>query len=201
MMTVTDRLRVLFGGVIGKIALGLMRAGLNANQIPWIGFIGNIIATVFIAKGSLMLGGIFAGGSCLLDALDGAIARASGGGSRYGALLDSTLDRFSEYALFLGLLIHFIGINNQAGILLAFLSFAGSILVSYVRAKGEGLGISVKRGLMTRVERLVVLIFSLLIRQPFYGLLIIAILGNFTAVQRFWIVRSFLLEKEGVKND
>jgi CDP-diacylglycerol--glycerol-3-phosphate 3-phosphatidyltransferase len=200
-MTITDRLRIVFGRIIEQVATFLVRAGMQANQITVIGFIGNAIAAVFIGFGYLFIGGVIAAFSCILDGLDGAVAKASGGGTHYGSLLDSTLDRFSEIALFLGLLIYYDKSSSGLGILFVFLALIGSVMVSYVRAKGEALGVLIKRGLMTRVERLVVLIVSLLFRMPLVGLVIIAIIGNITAVQRFWIARTMLIGKDKTKND
>ena len=79
--------------------------------------------------------------------------------------------------------------------MVTFIAFGGSILVSYIRAKGDSLGINIKDGLFTRVERLLVLIVSLLIKKPIYGLIAIAIFANITAVQRFLIARSLLSRK------
>ena len=200
-MTITDRLRIIFGRMIERVASTLVRAGMQANQITIIGFIGNAIAAVFIGFGYLSIGGIIAAFSCILDGLDGAAAKASGGGTLYGSILDSALDRYSEIALFLGLLIYYVNSSSSLGILFVFLALIGSVMVSYIRAKGEALGILIKRGLMTRVERLVVLIVSLLFKMPLIGLIIIAVIGNITAVQRFWIARTMLIGKEITNND
>lgn len=194
-MTFTDALRKLFAILIKSIARFLIQLGLTANSVTVIGFIGNIIATVFILKGSLLAAGIIAGLSCLLDAFDGTVAKEGAGASKFGSFLDSTLDRYSEYVLFFGLVFYFLEKNDNFSVLVTFIAFGGSILVSYIRAKGDSLGINIKDGLFTRVERLLVLIVSLVIKKPIYGLIAIAIFANITAVQRFLIARSLLSRK------
>jgi CDP-diacylglycerol---glycerol-3-phosphate 3-phosphatidyltransferase len=194
-MTLTDTLRKIFSSLIKNIAEFLIQIGLSANTVTLIGFGGNIIAALLISQSKLFLAGIVAGLSCLLDAFDGAVAKEGEGVSQFGSFLDSTLDRYSEYVLFLGLVFHFQAIDDRSLVLVTFIAFGGSILVSYIRAKGDSLGISIKDGLFTRVERLLVLIASLVFEQPKYGLLAIAIFANITAIQRFFIARKLLSGK------
>ncbi len=198
-ITLTDRLRRLFGGLIQKTASFLVSFGIRANHITILGFTGNALAAGLIANGNHLVGGVIAGFNCLLDSIDGAIAAESNSSSQYGSFLDSTLDRYSEFVLYLGLTIHFLIQDNRVGVLLSFLSFGGSLLVSYIRAKGEGLGIVVKQGILTRVERLFILIISLVAGLPSLGLLLIAVLANITALQRFWISRKMLIGKEHIQ--
>jgi len=194
-MILTDKLRKIFSGVIRKIARMMIHSGISANTITIIGCLGNVIAAGFISQGKLFTGGVIAGVNSLLDALDGAVAEEGAGITVYGSFLDSTLDRVSEYVLFLGMAIHFHVENNSITILMTFLAFGGSILVSYIRAKGDSLGISIKNGIMTRIERLFVLVVSLLFNIPLIGLTIITVLSNITAVQRFSVVKKLLQEK------
>jgi phosphatidylglycerophosphate synthase len=93
--------------------------------------------------------------------------------------------------LLLGILIHFTYKNHELGVILTYLAMCGSFLVSYIRARANGLGIEVKRGVLTRVERLLVIVLSLLINQPLAGVVVVAVLGNLTAVQRLWLVHSY----------
>jgi CDP-diacylglycerol--glycerol-3-phosphate 3-phosphatidyltransferase len=131
-----------------------------------------------------------------LDALDGAVARAKGETKPFGAFLDSVTDRYSELVVFLGLLIHFLRIENSSAVIVTFVAAAGSILVSYTRARAEGVGYQVKAGLMTRVERYLVLVPGIIFGFPTISLWIIAILANITAIQRIWIVWKYSQEEE-----
>lgn len=195
-MTISDQLRKGTKRIIDPIALWFNKLGISANQISFAGFLGNVIASIFLSTGKIFTGGIIASIMCPLDVIDGAVARVSGNVSPYGAMVDSTLDRYSEIVLLLGLLLYFLENNNRDGVILVFLALCGSFLVSYIRARGEGLDLEIKAGLLTRVERMIVLILSLLIGKPLYGVMLIAILGNITAFQRFWIARKMLLERE-----
>ena len=100
------------------------------------------------------------------------------------------MDRYSEMILLFGILFYFLSTNNKTGIVSVFFALGGSFLVSYVRARAGGLGLEVKNGILTRLERLVIIVLSLLFRQPIIGTFIIAIFGNITALQRLWFVRS-----------
>jgi CDP-diacylglycerol--glycerol-3-phosphate 3-phosphatidyltransferase len=129
--------------------------------------------------------------AAFFDGIDGALARLLNRVTRFGAFLDSTTDRFSEAALFLGLLIYYYGRGAGAEVILCYMAIIGSLMVSYTRARAEGLGISLREGLFTRLERMVALIAGLLL-SPWIPLWIVlgllAVLSNFTALQRIWLV-------------
>jgi len=199
-MTLTDHLRKILNGMIEKVSSFIIDLGLSANHITVIGLLGNISAAFLLARGFLVAGGITAGFNCIFDGLDGTIAAKTSTQSKFGAFLDSTLDRLSEYVLFLGIFIYFQNQAHHIGVLLTYLAFGGSVLVSYIRAKGESLGVVIKRGMLTRVERLIVLVLSLLIGYPIFGLLIIAVIGNLTILQRFMIARKMLSQEEIAKS-
>ena len=127
--------------------------------------------------------------SFLNSAIDGAMARLSGDINEFGSLLDSFIDRCSEMVLLLGILIYFLEIDDKTGIVTVFLALSGGFLVSYVRARAEGIGLVVKNGILTRLERLVVIILSLFFHKPIIGTLLVAIFGNITAIQRMWLVK------------
>jgi len=124
---------------------------------------------------------LFAGS---LDMLDGALARATNQASRFGALLDSTLDRYSELVLLGGLVLWSASRNALDELLLAFAALGGSLMVSYVKARAEGLGFSCEVGILTRPERVIILGLGLLTGLVLPALAIIAVLANVTAVQR-----------------
>jgi len=195
-MTITDFLRKKFQKTLITVSSFFLKAGLTPNLITILGLLGNIGAALFIAKGKFIIGGIIALAVGTLDAIDGTMARLSGEPSKFGCLLDSLIDRYSEMTLLLGILVYFSSINNNTGIILVYLALCGSFLVSYIRARAEGLGVEVRKGILTRVERLLILVICLLFRQPSMGVLIIALLGNFTALQRLWFVRAYFIENQ-----
>jgi CDP-diacylglycerol--glycerol-3-phosphate 3-phosphatidyltransferase len=121
-----------------------------------------------------------------------------GEGSKFGAFFDSVLDRYSELLLFAGFLVYFLRRFDQDMVLWTFAAAAGSILVSYTRARGEALGFEVRRGLLTRFERYIIIIPTLIFAVPKFGIIVIAILANFTAIQRFIHVRRQALEIENI---
>ena len=195
-MTITDFLRKKFQKTLITVSSFFLKAGLTPNLITILGLLGNIGAALFIAKGKFIIGGIIALAVGTFDAIDGTMARLSGEPSKFGCLLDSLIDRYSEMTLLLGILVYFSSINNNTGIILVYLALCGSFLVSYIRARAEGLGVEVRKGILTRVERLLILVICLLFRQPSMGVLIIALLGNFTALQRLWFVRAYFIENQ-----
>lgn len=143
--------------ILSAVASKMVALGITANMVTLLGFAVNLVATYYVATGRLVVGGILIlfGGS--FDMIDGAVARAQTNLRASGALLDSVIDRYSEGFLFLGVLIYFYSLDSLIGIILAFGAWFGSILVSYVRARAEGLQITCKVGLMQRPERIVLL--------------------------------------------
>ena len=195
-MTITDFLRKKFQKILITVSSFLLKVGLTPNLITLLGLLGNIGAALFISKGKFIIGGIIALAVGTFDAIDGTMARLSGKPSKFGCLFDSLIDRYSEMTLLLGILVYFSSINDNTGIILVYLALCGSFLVSYIRARAEGLGVEVRKGILTRVERLLILVISLLFRQPLMGVLVIALLANFTALQRVWFVRDYFIENQ-----
>ncbi|MDD5126772.1 MAG: CDP-alcohol phosphatidyltransferase family protein [Dehalococcoidales bacterium] len=168
----------------------LARTPLTPNAVTIIGFLVTVLAAVYIATGEFFIGGIIVLAAGFLDMLDGALARLTNQTTRFGAVLDSTLDRLSEAALMLGILVPFASQGMVAESLLVGLTLVGSLMVSYLRARAEGIGIDCKVGLFTRAERVIVLALGLLLSQFDYvlviALVIIALFSFFTAGQRLW---------------
>ena len=183
-----DFLRKTFNEPLNWVAEKLLKVGLSPNHITLIGLLGNIAAAVLIGFGYIRWAGLLAVLMAPLDAVDGAMARLRGSSSKFGAFFDSVIDRYDELFLFGGLLIWFYTQENFLGIILSFLSAMGALLVSYTRARAEGLGISTKVGIMTRIERAIVLIVGLLIGKPIWSVGIIALFANITAIQRIVFV-------------
>ncbi|MCL0095071.1 CDP-alcohol phosphatidyltransferase family protein [Dehalococcoidia bacterium] len=140
----------------------IARTGISPNALTITGFLLNALVAGVLAGGYLFLGGflvLFAG---WFDMLDGALARISGKSTRFGTLLDSTVDRFSEAIVFLGLLVFYLARGATLEILLIYFTIVGSIMVSYVRARAEGLGLRSEVGLFARPERVILLALGLL---------------------------------------
>ena len=194
--TLTDRLRAIFKIPLDLIGGFLNKVGMTANLMTFLGFAGTSAGAYLVSQGQLTVGGIVILAMGGFDALDGAVARAGGEASRFGAFLDSVLDRYGEMVIYAALLWYFAGAEDGAGQILAFLAFSGSVLVSYTRARAESLGVSTKVGLLTRVERMIVIAPCIIFQVPLQGTAIVALLANFTALQRILDVRKKLQEAE-----
>ena len=171
------------------VGLALARTGITPNALTIIGCLLNFGVAAVIASGSLALGGfliLFAGA---FDMLDGALARAAGKTSTFGAFLDSTLDRYSEAAIFLGVFVEAALRGDLQVQVLTYAAAIGSLMVSYARARAEGLGLRSSVGLFQRPERILLLGVGLIFGLEVYALWILAILTNVTALQRILHVR------------
>ena len=182
--------RQLFAGVLASIANFIRWTGVSPNLITLLGFCLTAIAAVFATYGQFLVAGILLALGGTLDALDGALARVTDRVSRYGAFLDSTLDRYSEVTIYLGLLVYYTAFQtgHRLEILLIYLTIVGSLLVSYTRARAEGIGVSCRTGLFTRAERWITLVLGLLFNQVLLALWLLAVLSNLTALQRVYAV-------------
>lgn len=188
--TFTDYLRLWFKWVLDPLGGFFNRLGLTPNMVTMLGLAGNSVGAYFLAQGEMLTGGLLVLLMTPIDALDGTMARLRGEPSDFGAFVDSVTDRYSELIIYGGLLYHFLRLGEPLGGLLVFGAAAGSVLVSYVKARAESLGYHAKVGLLTRVERYLVLAPSLVFNQLYIGLGIIAVFANITALQRIWHVRS-----------
>ena len=188
--TLTDRLRLIFKGILDPIGAFLNRTGLTPNAITLLGLAGTTVGAYIISQGRMTIGGIVLLLSVLVDALDGTMARLRGESSDFGGFVDSVSDRYAEFITFGGLVYFFLSQENHPGVMVTFLATAGSVLVSYVKARAEGLGFTAKVGILTRMERYFVLIPLLIFNQPFMAVALIALLGNITAFQRIAYVRE-----------
>jgi CDP-diacylglycerol--glycerol-3-phosphate 3-phosphatidyltransferase len=174
--------------VLEPIARFIGWTKLSPKVIRVIGFILSIGVGFVIAGGNLIVGGLLIIAAAGFDALDGTLARMMGRTSRFGAFLDSTLDRFSEAVIFLGLFIYLVNQGAEIELILIYATVVGSLMVSYARARAEGIGIMIKAGLLTRFERMSLLVLGLIFNQLLIVLWVMAIFTNFTAFQRMWLV-------------
>ena len=189
-VSLTDRLRVLFKWVLDPIGGFLNRLGLTPNTVTMLGLVGSIVAAFFLANGNMLWGGLIVLVMWPVDALDGTMARLRGEPTDFGGFVDSVTDRYSELVIFAGLLYYFLGQGDTLASMLVFASASGSILVSYTRARAEALDFDAKIGALTRVERYFVLAPGLIFNFPIIAMWIIAIMANFTALQRIFYVRQ-----------
>jgi len=187
--TFTDMMRVRFRGVLDPIGNFLNRLGFMPNTITILGVLGNIAGAVLLALGYMTWGGIIILLMGPVDALDGTMARLRGMSSKFGAFVDSVSDRYSELFIFGGLLYYYSVKGDPWGTLLVYMAAAGSVLVSYNRARGQSLGWDTKVGILTRMERYLVLAPALVLNFPIIGVGIIAIFANITALQRVFDIR------------
>lgn len=174
--------------ILDPLSRLLARLGVQPNLLSLIGFFIASAAGAVVAAGYISYGGWLFLLSGPFDALDGALARIAGLETRFGAFLDSFIDRYSEAAVLFGILYWSNFQGDRILIALTFLTLLGSLMVSYSRARAEALNISCKVGLFTRLERFIVLTLALLTKQLLIGLVILACLTNFTALQRMFHV-------------
>jgi CDP-diacylglycerol--glycerol-3-phosphate 3-phosphatidyltransferase len=182
--SLSDILRQQLKGILDSAAGFLLKIGLTPNGLTLIGLAGHFVAAFLLAKGHITWAGLVLLFMAPADALDGPMARLQGSPSPYGAFLDSVTDRYAELVIFGGLLLYFIPRGDLLACVLVYLAMMGSLMVSYSRARAEAVGIQAKNGIMSRLERYLVLLPSLLFNFPVVGAGIIAVLSNITAVQR-----------------
>ena len=176
--------------VAEAIVRPLARLGVTPNGLTVTGFLFNLVTAAVIATGHISVGGLLLFLSGGFDMLDGALARVAKQGSKFGAFLDSMLDRYSEAFILLALIYVFTVRHDTVAVLLVYAVAMGSILISYARARAEGLGLKAKVGIAPRPERILILGLGLLLnfRTAIGALVLLAVLTNVTAVQRLYHV-------------
>ena len=172
-----------FTGPIAKVAV---RTGISPDFLTVTGFIISAIAAGVIAFDYKLAGGLLVLVAGLFDLMDGAVARAAHKDTVYGALLDSTFARISEAAVLLGALWLYRG--DTGAVLLIFIVLTGSLMVSYVKARAEGLGLECNSGWFTRPERVIILALGLIVGQVVVALYILAVFTWITVCQRLYHV-------------
>ena len=196
-MNLIDIRRNLAYRITNPIVGILSKSGITPNALTLINLALNIVAAYVIATGHFLLGGGLVLVSGLFDLLDGALARFTKQTTKFGAILDSTVDRISEAAILCGLLIWYLARGGRLEIVLIFAVLIGSFLVSYVRARADGLGWQCQIGLFTRAERVIVLAIGLLINQIFIALCVLVVFVFTTVVQRL----VYLWKQGKIKGD
>ncbi len=188
--TFTDQMRIVFKSVLDPVGAFFNRLGILPNTMTLLGLVGHTVGAFFLYKGNMLVGGLIILAMAPIDALDGTMARLRGESSRFGAFVDSVADRYSELVLFLALIIFYAQQSEWLNCIVVYLAAAGSIMVSYVRSKAESLGYEAKTGFLTRLERYLVLVPTMILNIPMVGLWIVAVMANFTAIQRIVYVRK-----------
>ena len=187
--TPTDQLRLRAKVIIDPIVDVLARYKLGPDFLTVLGFLTHIFFAYLLAIGEFRWAAVAIALLSPLDALDGALARKLGrkqGG--FGAFLDSTLDRLAEIVLFGGFIYYYYAQADQTMLAVAYLAVTGSLMVSYARSRAEALGFQAKMGVLSRVERYVVLVVFLALELPHIALAILAAFTYFTFFQRMWAV-------------
>ncbi|HID64048.1 MAG TPA: CDP-alcohol phosphatidyltransferase family protein [Anaerolineae bacterium] len=184
----TDLVRKWTRWLLEPLASLINRTGISPNLLTVTGFVLMVGVAYVLATGHLQIGGVLIVVAGTFDALDGALARLAGRRSRFGAFLDSTVDRLSEAVIYLGLLVYYTQHGGRQESFLIYATIVGSLMVSYARARAEGIGVECKKGILTRFERVAVLVVGLILDQMLIALWILAILSNFTALQRMYHV-------------
>jgi CDP-diacylglycerol--glycerol-3-phosphate 3-phosphatidyltransferase len=192
----------IYMDLIEPLSKALARAHIHPHVLTASGFALGLVAANFFRVDRFFLAGIFIilAGTC--DILDGRLARDTGTGSAYGALFDSTVDRYTEVVVFLGLAWYYLA-RSQTTVLVILLAVAGSMMVSYTRARAEGLGLECRVGIMQRQHRITLLAAGAMLAAipgtkhvaMLVSIWIIAILANVTAVQRVVYIRGQLRRK------
>src|SRR5215471_16679916 len=187
--------------IVTMIVRPLAGFGITPNTLTVLGLILSILTAVIIAQGLFLAGGLLVLFAGIFDMFDGAMARARNASTTFGAFFDSTLDRYSESIILFGLLFFALQrpviqdrfwpfqYEQSWMVILVFIATVGSFMVSYAKARAEGLGLECKTGLLARPERVVILALGLLFGAVFWALVILAIFSNVTAIERIVHVR------------
>ncbi len=187
---VLNRYRGNVKGYLEAIVRPLARAGVTPNQITVLGLLISLVGAYFFYRGEQVIAALILLFGSLIDALDGTLARLTGKTSRFGAFLDSTLDRISDGAVLFG-----IALGNLVDWRAAFITFMGSYLVSYERCRAELAGSGrLAVGIAERAERLLIIIITALFGRVEYGVYAVAILAWITVLQRLYAAYQRLRE-------
>ena len=191
----------------------LAQLGITPNTLTLVGLVLSMVTATVIVQGYLLVGGLLVLFAGIFDMFDGALARARNASTTFGAFLDSTLDRYSESIILFGLFWYALHaqtlhenlwpfLHEQSWMLSSiYIAVVGSLMVSYAKARAEGLGLECKTGLLARPERVVILAIGLITGTVIWAVLLLAIFSNFTAVERIvhiWQVTRQLEQAKAV---
>lgn len=188
MSMIEQKARDVSRPALEAIGQALNRWNVSPNAVTYLGLFLTAGVAVLIALGQIRWAGVAYIVAAVCDAMDGTLARVSGKGSRFGAFLDSTIDRFEESIVFVGLAVYYARTGGEWEIPLILVVTVASLMVSYTRARAEALGVSCTVGFMTRPPRVVVLIVGLILDQVPAALILLAATSLFTAFHRMFHV-------------
>ncbi len=183
-MTITSAIGEACDKVVVLIVRGLALARIHPNVLTFVGLAINIVAAALLASGQFRTAGFVIMGAAVFDLVDGRVARTTNRVTRFGGFFDSVLDRYSDLALLMGLLVYYASINRFFYIVLTAIVMTASVMVSYTRARAENVIPRCKVGFMERPERVVLFIIGALFDRMAAVLWVIAVLGNLTVVHR-----------------
>lgn len=192
----TDWARTQAGVILMPIARVMARLGIHPNTVTLVGFLLQVGVGVVFGLGHLVLGGWLLLVVAPVDALDGALARALDQKSLFGAFLDSTFDRLSDAVLILGITVHYLRQGEHLEVVLLLISLVAALMVSYTRARAEALGFPCRVGLLTRLERIVLIAALSAVGLPIVMIWALAVLSVFTVVQRILYVYAVSRREE-----
>ena len=188
-MSVLDRkAREVSRPALEAVGRTLAKWNVSPDAMTYLGLVLTIGVAVIAALGEIRWAGVAYIFAAACDALDGTLARVSGRGSRFGAFLDSNIDRIEESIVFLGLTVYYAGIGGQWEIPLLLVVTVGSLMVSYSRARAEAVGVDCKVGFMTRVPRVAIMIVGMILDQVLITLIVLAVTTWFTSFHRMFHV-------------
>jgi CDP-diacylglycerol--glycerol-3-phosphate 3-phosphatidyltransferase len=183
-MTLTKAIGDGCNAIIRLIVRGLALARIHPNALTFIGLLINIWAAVLLAGGSFRWAGAVIIGAGIFDMVDGRVARETNQVTSFGGFFDSVIDRYSDLALLMGLLVYYASINRNFYVVLTAVVMTASVMTSYTRARAENTIPTCKVGFLERPERVVLLIIGALFDRMAPVLWVIAILGNLTVIHR-----------------
>lgn len=183
-MTFTHAIGAGCNKIIRLIVRGLALAKIHPNVLTFMGLVVNIVAAYLLARGRFQAAGFVVIGAGLFDMVDGRVARETNRVTRFGGFFDSVLDRYSDLALLIGLLVWYGSINRPAYVVLTAVAMTASVMISYSRARAENEIPKCKVGFMERPERVVLVIIGALFDRMAPVLWVLAILGNITVIHR-----------------
>jgi CDP-diacylglycerol--glycerol-3-phosphate 3-phosphatidyltransferase len=170
--------------IVRMIVRGLALSKISPNALTLIGLMINIVAAVLLAQGNFWVAGWVITGGAIFDMVDGRVARETQQVTRFGGFFDSVIDRYSDLALLMGLLVYYGWINRSFYVVLTAIVMTASVMISYTRARAENTIPKCKVGFLERPERIVLLIIGALFNRMAAVLWVIAVLGNVTVIVR-----------------
>ena len=196
-MTFTRGIGIVFGAIIDRIVRWLALSKIHPNVLTFLGLVINIWAAWLFSRGSFKWAGAVVIGAALFDMVDGRVARATKQVTRFGGFFDSVMDRYSDLALYMGLLVYYASINRFFYIVLTAIVMTGSVMISYTRARAENALPKCKVGFLERPERVVLIIIGALFDRMAATLWVIAVLSNLTVVHRMMYTWQECKKMEG----